>query len=111
MLDAAVDSRSAPMDPLPFPNSRPSPRARVFELILERSFERKRITLASGRESDFYLDMKPTMFHPEALALLPRMILDRLNGVEFDCIGGLEMGAVPLIAPVTVRAEERGRDI
>jgi orotate phosphoribosyltransferase len=92
------------METLRFPTERQTARSRVFNAILTRSFGRKRITLASGRESDFYFDMKPTMFHPESLALLPDLILDQLKDVEFDCIGGLEMGAVPLIAPVSMVA-------
>src|SRR3954447_13473247 len=99
------------MEPLRSPTDRETARTRVFGTILTRSFGRKRIRLASGRESDFYFDMKPTMFHPEALALLPGLILDRLRGIDFDCIGGLEMGAVPLIAPVVVHAYHAGRDL
>jgi orotate phosphoribosyltransferase len=87
------------------------PRARVFSAINERSFGRKRITLASGKKSDFYFDMKPTMMYPEAAALLPELILEKLKDIEFDCIGGLEMGAVPLIAPVSIAAHQHGRDI
>jgi orotate phosphoribosyltransferase len=111
MLDAARPMPECAMEPIALPASR-SPRARVFKLILERSFERRRVKLASGKWSDFYLDMKPTMFHPEALTLLSRMVLDRLKDTRFDCIGGLEMGAVPLIAPVSLYAlQKRGRAI
>jgi orotate phosphoribosyltransferase len=88
------------------------PRARVFEIIKRKSYGEKRIVLASGKESDFYFDMKPTMFDPEALALLPELVLEKLKGVEFDCIGGLEMGAVPLISPVMMHAlVKHGREI
>jgi len=97
------------MEPLRFPTDRQTPRHRVFKIIKERSFERKHITLASGKESHFYFNMKPTMFNSEAAALLPGLILDRLQGVEFEAIGGLELGAVPLISPVCMTAHnERG---
>jgi orotate phosphoribosyltransferase len=88
-----------------------SVRARAFDIIRERSFGRRRIVLASGRESDFYFDMKPTMFHPEGAALLPELILHKLAGIEVDYIAGLEMGAVPLIAAVTLLSHQRGRPI
>jgi orotate phosphoribosyltransferase len=86
-------------------------RNRLIELIAERSFGRKKITLASGRESDFYFDMKPTMFHPEGAALLARMILTRLSQLDVEFVGGLEMGAVPLIASVSAFSHEAGRPI
>jgi orotate phosphoribosyltransferase len=86
-------------------------RNRLVELIAERSFGRKKITLASGRESDFYFDMKPTMFHPEGAALLARMILARLSQLDVEFVGGLEMGAVPLIASVSAFSHEAGRPI
>ena len=108
MPDAPPTSEG-PMEPLRFPTP---PRAVVFEIIKRKSYGEKRIVLASGKESDFYFDMKPTMFDPEALALLPELVLERLKGVDFDCIGGLEMGAVPLISPVMLHARIRhGRDI
>ena len=86
-------------------------RDRLIALIAERSFGRKKIVLASGRESDFYFDMKPTMFHPEGAALLARMILARLSRLDVDLVGGLEMGAVPLIASVAAASHEAGRPI
>ena len=86
-------------------------REKLTKLIAERSFGRKKITLASGRESDFYFDMKPTMFHPEGASLLARMILARLSKLDVDLVGGLEMGAVPLIASVSAFSHEAGRPI
>jgi len=86
-------------------------REKLTRLIAERSFGRKKITLASGRESNFYFDMKPTMFHPEGASLLARMILARLSKLDVDLVGGLEMGAVPLIASVSAFSHEAGRPI
>jgi orotate phosphoribosyltransferase len=77
-------------------------RANAFKIIKERSFTFGDFTLASGAKSKYYLDMKPTMFHPEGANLLAELILDRLQGMSADCIGGLEMGAVPLIAPINM---------
>jgi len=86
-------------------------REKLIQLIAERSFGRKKIILASGRESDFYFDLKPTMFHPEGAALLARLILDRLSKLDVDLVGGLEMGAVPLIASVSAFSFEAGKPI
>jgi orotate phosphoribosyltransferase len=86
-------------------------RKRLFDLISERSFKRGRFILASGKESPYYFDSKPTMLHPEGAALLAELIVKELDGVDADCIGGLEMGAIPLIAPVAMKSLERGRPL
>jgi orotate phosphoribosyltransferase len=86
-------------------------RARAFQIIKERSFEFGDFTLASGQKSDYYLDMKPTMFDPEGANLLARLVLARISELNVDYIGGLEMGAVPLIAPVIMLSYEAGRPI
>ena len=87
-------------------NNRPELRNKLFMLLKERAFRRGKIVLASGRESDFYFDMKPAMLDPDGAALLAELILQELEGVQADCVGGLEMGAVPLIAPVAMKSPE-----
>jgi orotate phosphoribosyltransferase len=86
-------------------------RNRLFELIKERSFRRGNFTLASGKQSSYYFDSKPTMLHPEGATLLAQLIFDALKDVSADCVGGLEMGAVPLIAPVAMRSLEAGQPL
>lgn len=86
-------------------------RTRAFEIIREKSFVRGEVTLASGQKSDHYFDMKPSMFDPEGAHLLSRLILDRIADLEVDYIGGLEMGAVPLIAPLAMLSGLQGRPI
>src|SRR5690606_34049527 len=86
-------------------------RARAFELIKQKSFIRGDVTLASGAKSDHYFNMKPTMFDPEGAKALSELILDRLTGVKADYIGGLEMGAVPLIGPIALLSGLKGRPI
>jgi orotate phosphoribosyltransferase len=84
-------------------------RTKLFALLKERAFRRGRVVLASGRESDFYFDMKPAMLDPDGASLMADLILQELQDVKADCIGGLEMGAVPLIAPVAMRSPDFGR--
>jgi orotate phosphoribosyltransferase len=84
-------------------------RNELFLLLKERAFRRGRIVLASGRESDFYFDMKPAMLDPDGVALMVELILQEIQDVKADCVGGLEMGAVPLIAPVAMRSPDFGR--
>src|SRR5215210_7982428 len=86
-------------------------RARAFAIIRDRSFKFGDFTLHSGAKSRYYLDMKPTMFDPEGVGLLAGMILDRIKDARVDLVGGLEMGAVPLIAPVSMLSHDRGKAI
>jgi len=86
-------------------------RQRLFELIKERSFRRGNFTLASGKQSSYYFDSKPTMLHPEGATLLAQLIFDAIKDVNADCVGGLEMGAVPLIAPVAIQSLEAGQPL
>jgi orotate phosphoribosyltransferase len=86
-------------------------RAKAFALIKERSFAIGDFTLASGQKSKFYLDMKPTMFHPEGAGLLAELVLQKLENVAVDCIGGLEMGAVPLVTAVALVSQQKGRPL
>jgi orotate phosphoribosyltransferase len=75
-------------------------RARLLKIIAKRSFGRGEITLASGRKSDFYFNLKPTMLDPEGAALLAELTLDALKDSGVDYVGGLEMGAVPIAGAI-----------
>ena len=86
-------------------------RAQAFEIIRAKSFFRRRITLASGRESDFYFNMKPTMFDPQGAMLLARMLLARVAELKSEYVGGLAVGAIPLIATVCALSSEAGRPL
>ena len=78
-----------------------SRRRRLAEIIRAQSLTRgTRVRLASGAESSFYFDMKPTMFHPEGAALVAGLMLQELQHDQAKVVGGLEMGAVPIVACV-----------
>jgi orotate phosphoribosyltransferase len=80
--------------------SKSASRARLADIIRARSFGRGEITLASGRKSDFYFNLKPTMLDPEGAALLAELTYETLRDEQVDYIGGLEMGAVPLAGAI-----------
>ena len=81
-------------------------RERLLKIIKDKSFlTGKTFTLASGATSDYYLDMKPTTFHPEGLSLIADIVFEMLRDEGgFDSIGGLELGAVPIINAVCARS-------
>jgi orotate phosphoribosyltransferase len=87
-------------------------KARLIRLIEEKSLGRgPEISLASGRTSTFYFDMKPTIFDPEGASLIARLLLERLHELGADYVGGLEMGAVPLVGCVCQASHENGPPI
>ncbi|HFB2048944.1 MAG: orotate phosphoribosyltransferase [Hyphomicrobiaceae bacterium] len=78
-------------------------RKRLIEIIKYRSFQNgNKIKLSSGRSSQFYFDMKPTMLNPEGSYLIGLLILDLIKSDNAELIGGLEMGAVPLATAISV---------
>src|SRR6202522_4842050 len=88
--------------------SKSASRARLAEIIRKRSFGRGEITLASGRKSSSYFNLKPTMLDPEGAALLAELTYEALKDDGLDYIGGLEMGAVPLAGAVAPLSSLKG---
>ena len=83
-------------------------RQALLDLILEVSFERRKVTLASGRESDFYLDLRQTLMRPRGVELAGELMLDKLlAGAPVDAVGGMAVGAVPLVSAVLAAAARR----
>src|SRR5579862_786088 len=74
--------------------------AELLDLIRHRSFRQGRFTLSSGRESNLYFNLKPTMMHPRGAYLCARALLSRIRAEQPDYVGGLEMGAVPVIGAI-----------
>jgi orotate phosphoribosyltransferase len=60
--------------------------------------------LASGVSSNFFFDMKRTMFDPAGAALLADLLFDAIKEEDVDYIGGLETGAIPIVAALCARS-------
>jgi orotate phosphoribosyltransferase len=86
-------------------------RTKLFALIKARSFRRGNIALVSGRTSNYYFDMKPTMFDPAGAAWIAELMLDQMEGLKVDYVGGLAIGAVPLVSALAMLSHQRGRPI
>src|SRR5215203_2414632 len=90
----------------------PTDRERLKEVIAARSFRLGQLfRLVSGVESNIYFNMKPTMFDPEGSALMAKLVVERLAEARVEAAGGLEMGAVPIVAALTVHSHGAGRPI
>ncbi|RJS84783.1 orotate phosphoribosyltransferase [Methanophagales archaeon] len=87
---------------------------RLKEIIKERTLIVKEdavITLASGLKSSYFFDMKTVLLSTEGANLITKEILKRLLGVQFDYIGGMESGAIPIVALISANSAVLGRDI
>lgn len=91
-------------------------RSRLATLVNELAVVRGRVTLASGLESDFYVDMRRATLHHEAAPLIGHVMLDMLEEAglgtgEIDAVGGLTMGADPVATAMLHAASSRGLDL
>ncbi len=79
-------------------------RARLLELLRSLSFERRKVVLASGKESEFYVDCKRTALTAEGHVLVGRLLLDRIRRLRPPPrgVGGLTLGADPLASAVAM---------
>ena len=86
-------------------NVTPADRQALLNLILDVSFERKPVTLASGKKSNFYLDLRQTLMRPKGVSLAGKLVLNLLQtGPPVDAVGGMAVGAVPLVSAVLAAA-------
>ncbi len=86
-------------------------RQKLIELFHKRALKFGDFTLASGKKSSYYLDGKQITLHSEGLRLVSEGLLDLLSDVQFDAIGGMSIGADPIIGGVLVAAAARGREL
>lgn len=91
----------------------PTPRERLAALVRELAVVHGRVTLASGREADYYVDLRRATLHHEAAPLIGHLLLDLLEEAglgpgEVDAVGGLTLGADPVAAALLHAAASRG---
>lgn len=84
---------------------------RLIELFRERALKFGDFTLASGKKAKYYLDGKQITLHSEGLRLVSEGLYELLQDVEFDAIGGMSLGADPIIGGFLAVAAEHGKDI
>jgi len=70
-----------------------------------------KFTLSSGKKSDHYYDGKQLTLHPEGAYLIGEEILSRLAGFDVDAVGGLVIGAIPIVTAVALVSHKEGRPI
>ncbi|MGF1468794.1 MAG: orotate phosphoribosyltransferase [Sandaracinaceae bacterium] len=83
---------------------------RLRDLLRERSYARRPVTLASGRTSDFFIDAKQTVLLAEGHALVAEVLLDAALELAPRpvAVAGVELGGCPLASAVALRSADRG---
>jgi orotate phosphoribosyltransferase len=88
--------------------------SRLVELIKELAVVHGRVTLSSGLEADYYVDLRRATLHHEAAPLIGQEMLDMLDAAgvtDFEAVGGLTMGADPVGTAIMHQAAARGRKV
>jgi orotate phosphoribosyltransferase len=67
------------------------------------------VTLASGRQANWYIDLRRVLLDGRAAPLAGRVMLDATAGLSFDAVGGLTLGADPVATAMLHAAAARGR--
>jgi len=80
-------------------------RQKLLAIISRASLLRGReFRLTSGGSSNFFIDLKKTMLDPEGASLLADLLFDKIKTEDVDCIGGMETGAIPIVATLCMRS-------
>jgi orotate phosphoribosyltransferase len=77
--------------------------------ILDKAVVHGRVVLSSGREADYYVDLRRVTLDAEAAPLVGRVMLATTRDLDFDAVGGLTLGADPVATAMLHAAATQGR--
>lgn len=78
----------------------PADRARLAELVKELAVVHGRVTLSSGKEADYYVDLRRATLHHEASRLIGALMRQLTADWDYDAAGGLTLGADPVATSI-----------
>ncbi|MBC3185777.1 orotate phosphoribosyltransferase [Corynebacterium sp. zg-331] len=84
-------------------------RAELAELVKELAVVHGRVTLSSGREADYYVDLRRATLHHRASRLIGSLLRELTADWDYAAVGGLTLGADP-VATAVMHAEGRAID-
>ncbi|MFC1475508.1 orotate phosphoribosyltransferase [Candidatus Zixiibacteriota bacterium] len=84
-------------------------REKLRRALIEHAVRRGKVILASGKESDFYVNAKQISLHGERLLWAARLLWEKIAPCHCDAIGGLTLGADPLIGAVCLYSAQVGQ--
>ncbi|BDD86828.1 orotate phosphoribosyltransferase [Desulfofustis limnaeus] len=87
-----------------YPEVRMNDKERLKAILLEKSYREGSFTLTSGKTSDFYIDGKQTTLSAEGAYLCGKLLFTLIRdcGREIDAVGGMTLGADPLVTAVSI---------
>jgi orotate phosphoribosyltransferase len=85
-------------------------RTRLLEILRDKSYEEREITLTSGRKSNFYIDGKQTTLDPEGSYLVGKVLYEMIRG-KAEAVGGPTLGADPIVTAVALTSYMEGTPI
>ncbi len=83
-------------------------KRKLARLLLRLSYREGDFTLTSGKKSDYYFDCKQTALNAEGGYLIGRIFVEMLKDYDVDGVGGMTLGADPLVTGVTVVSHLEG---
>lgn len=75
-------------------------RDRLAELVRQLAVVHGKVTLSSGKEADYYVDLRRATLQHEAAPLIGKLLRELVADWDFESVGGLTMGADPVAAAV-----------
>ena len=85
-------------------------KARLLKQLIEKSYKKGDFTLSSGKKSSHYLNCKPVSLNGEGLNLISDLFLD-LKDSRSKAVGGMTLGADPLVSGLIVKAASQGQNL
>ena len=88
-----------------------SARDELKEEILKKAVVHGKVILSSGREADYYVDLRRITLDSTAAPLVGKVMLELLQGWDYEAVGGLTLGADPVATAILHAASKEGRKI
>lgn len=91
---------------MPNKHSYAEEKTELIQILREKSYQKKEVILASGKKSDFYIDVKQTLLNAKGIDLVSQLMLNQLEKYkgQISGVGGMTMGADPMVSVVSFRS-------
>ncbi|MEY4323089.1 MAG: hypothetical protein RL410_870 [Actinomycetota bacterium] len=86
-------------------------RSALREEILNKAVVHGKVILSSGKEADYYVDLRRVTLDAVAAPLVGEVMLDLLKDYDYDAVGGLTLGADPVATAMLHAAAKKGRKL
>lgn len=86
-------------------------KTELFDLIRQLSFRKGQFTLASGKQANYYIDCRMTTLSGRGAYLIGRLFYDMIAPLHVDAVGGMSMGADPIVSSILSASAEAGHPL